>query len=264
MPQPLSPFISPSEERHFAGGGEMGELVRSLDWSRTPLGPSRDWPVSLKTMAGVVLHNRFPMLMWWGPEMIQLYNDAYRPVLGLKHPGSLGAPGEQVWQEIWDVVGPMARGVLNGGPATWSENLELFINSRGFLEETFHTFSYSPIPDEEGGVGGVLVTVRETTQEVQHGRQLRMLRDLAARSADAKSPEQACHTSLNVLADNDLDLPFCLLYLLDANGDTARLAGAAGCPTPSWPRCPRSSPSPPGPARTGPSPRPPGRATPSW
>ncbi|GMU08239.1 ATP-binding protein [Corallococcus caeni] len=230
MPQPLSPFISPSEERHFAGGGEMGELVRSMDWSRTPLGPPRDWPISLKTMAGVVLHNRFPMLMWWGPELIQIYNDAYRPVLGLKHPSSMGAPGEQVWQEIWDVVGPMARGVLHGGPATWSENLELFINSRGFVEETFHTFSYSPIPDEEGGVGGVLVTVRETTQEVQHDRQLRMLRDLAARSADAKSPEQACHTSLSVLADNDLDLPFCLLYLLDANGDTARLAGGSRLP----------------------------------
>ncbi|WP_306414642.1 ATP-binding protein, partial [Corallococcus carmarthensis] len=227
---PLSPSITPSEERHFAGGGEMGELVRSLDWSRTPLGPSRDWPVSLKTMVGVVLNNRFPMLMWWGPEMIQVYNDAYRPVLGRKHPGSLGAPGEQVWVEIWDVVGPMARGVLNGGPATWSENLALFINSRGFIEETFHTFSYSPVPDEQGGVGGVLVTVRETTQEVQHDRQLRMLRDLAARSADAKSPEQACRASLDVLADNDLDLPFCLLYLLDANGDSVRLAGSSLLP----------------------------------
>ncbi|RKG82078.1 response regulator [Corallococcus sp. CA049B] len=230
MLQPPSPAIPPSEERHFAGGGEMGELVRAMDWSRTPLGPSCDWPVSLKTMVGVVLHNRFPMLMWWGPEMIQVYNDAYRPVLGLKHPGSLGAPGEKIWPEIWDVVGPMARGVLNGGPATWSENLALFINSRGFVEETFHTFSYSPIPDEQGGVGGVLVTVRETTQEVQHSRQLRMLRDMASRSADAKSPEQACHTSLDVLAGNDLDLPFCLLYLLDANGDTARLAGSSRLP----------------------------------
>ncbi|RKH23149.1 response regulator [Corallococcus sp. CA041A] len=230
MIQPPPPVIPPSEERHFAGGGEMGELVRSLDWSRTPLGPSRDWPVSLKTMVGVVLHNRFPMLMWWGPEMIQVYNDAYRPVLGRKHPGSLGAPGETIWSEIWDVVGPMARGVLNGGPATWSENLALFLNSRGFVEETFHTFSYSPIPDEQGGVGGVLVTVRETTQEVQFDRQLRMLRDLAARSADAKSPEQACLTSLDVLAGNDLDLPFSLLYLLDANGDTARLAGSSRLP----------------------------------
>ncbi|RKH52209.1 response regulator [Corallococcus interemptor] len=230
MPQPLPPAISPSEERHFAGGGEMGELVRALDWSRTPLGPSSEWPISLKTMVGVVLHNRFPMLMWWGPEMIQLYNDAYRPVLGLKHPGSMGAPGEKVWSEIWDVVGPMARGVLNGGPATWSENLALFLNSRGFVEETFHTFSYSPIPDEQGSVGGVLVTVRETTQEVQHDRQLRMLRDLAARSADAKSPEQACQASLDVLSGNDLDLPFCLLYLLDAKGTAAQLAGGTQLP----------------------------------
>ncbi|RKH69687.1 ATP-binding protein [Corallococcus aberystwythensis] len=225
MPQPLPPTLSSSDERHFAGGDEMGELVRSLDWSRTPLGPSRDWPISLKTMVGVVLHNRFPMLMWWGPEMIQIYNDAYRPVLGHKHPASMGAPGERIWPDIWDVIGPMARSVLNGGPATWSENLALFLTSRGFIEETFHTFSYSPIPDEEGGVGGVLVTVRETTQEVQHDRQLRMLRDLAARSADAKSPEQACHASLEVLEGNDLDLPFSLLYLLDADGVTARLAG---------------------------------------
>ncbi|NBD08535.1 ATP-binding protein [Corallococcus silvisoli] len=230
MPLPLPPSRPPSEEHHFAGGGEMGALVRSLDWSRTPLGPSRDWPVSLKTMVGVVLNNRFPMLMWWGPEMIQVYNDAYRPVLGNKHPGSLGAPGEAMWREIWDVVGPMARGVLEGGPATWSENLALFINSRGFTEETFHTFSYSPIPNEQGGVGGVLVTVRETTEEVQHDRQLRMLRDLAARSADAKSPDQACRTCLEVFADNDLDLPFTLLYLLDANGDTARRAGSSLLP----------------------------------
>ncbi|RKH28374.1 ATP-binding protein, partial [Corallococcus sicarius] len=224
----LSP--APSEEHHFAGGGEMGALVRSLDWARTPLGPSRDWPTSLKTMVGVVLNNRFPMLMWWGPEMIQIYNDAYRPVLGHKHPGSLGVPGEQVWQEIWDVVGPMARGVLEGAPATWSENLALFINSRGFTEETFHTFSYSPIPDERGGVGGVLVTVRETTEEVQHERQMRTLRDLAARCADAKSPEQACHSALGVLAANALDLPFTLLYLLDPDGDTVRRVGGSLLP----------------------------------
>ncbi|MBE4751009.1 response regulator [Corallococcus sp. ZKHCc1 1396] len=225
LPLPLSP--TPSDERHFAGGGEMGALVRSLDWAQTPLGPSRDWPVSLKTMVGVVLNNRFPMLMWWGPEMIQVYNDAYRPVLGHKHPGSLGAPGEAVWKEIWNVIGPMARGVLEGAPATWSENLPLFINSRGFIEETFHTFSYSPVPDEQGSVGGVLVTVRETTEEVQHDRQLRMLRDLAARTADARSAEQAAQVVVDVLAGNDLDLPFTLLYLLEQDGNTARRVGSA-------------------------------------
>ncbi|RKG92724.1 ATP-binding protein [Corallococcus terminator] len=225
LPLPLSP--TPSEDRHFAGGGEMGALVRSLDWSQTPLGPSRDWPISLKTMVGVVLNNRFPMLMWWGPEMIQIYNDAYRPVLGHKHPGSLGAPGGEVWKEIWDVVGPMARGVLEGASATWNENLPLFINSRGLMEETFHTFSYSPIPDEGGGVGGVLNTVRETTEEVQHDRQLRMLRDLAARTADAKSSEQACRIAMDVLAGNDRDLPFTLLYLVDGDGITVRRVGSA-------------------------------------
>ncbi|RYZ38620.1 MAG: response regulator [Myxococcaceae bacterium] len=230
MPLPLPLTPTPSEERHFAGGGEMGALVRSLDWSQTPLGPSRDWPISLKTIVGVVLNNRFPMLMWWGPEMIQIYNDAYRPVLGHKHPGSLGAPGEQVWEEIWDVVGPMARGVLEGAPATWNENLPLFINSRGFIQETFHTFSYSPIPDEGGGVGGVLNTVRETTEEVQHDRQLRTLRDLAARTADAKSSEQACRIAMDVLGGNDLDLPFTLLYLLNDDGNTAHRVGSTALP----------------------------------
>ncbi|NTX41351.1 response regulator [Myxococcus sp. CA033] len=216
------------QEGHLGGAGEMAELVRSKDWSATPLGPLSGWPTSLKTMVGVVLGNRFPMLLWWGPQMLQIYNDGYRPVLGLKHPGSLGAPASVVWAEIWDVVGPMAQGVLNGGPATWSEHLQLFINSRGFIEETFHTFSYSPVYDEAGQVGGVLVTVQETTEQVQDNRQLKMLGELATSSAAAKTAEEACQTAASIFSGYDQDLPFTLLYLLDDAGTEVRCVGSSG------------------------------------
>ena len=147
----------------FAGGGEMGAIMRATDWSKTKLGPVEAWPNSLRTMLGVVLGSRFPMLLWWGPDLLHLYNDAYRPILRDKHPASLAAPAAQVWAEVWDVAGPMARSVQQGGPATWTEDLQLFINSGAMAEETYFTFSYSPVPGDDGRVGGVLNTVQETT-----------------------------------------------------------------------------------------------------
>ncbi|HVK68945.1 MAG TPA: PAS domain-containing protein, partial [Polyangium sp.] len=216
-------------EGWLAGGGEMGALMRSFDWSRTVLGPVSGWPTSLKTMAGVVLNNRFPMLIWWGPELIQaVYNDAYRPILGNKHPASLGAPGPEGGAEIWDVIGSMARGVLDGGPATWSEHLLLWMQRRGFVEETYFTFSYSPVPDDDGHVGGVLITAHETTEQIQDDRQLRMLRDLAAHASDATSAEEACRTAATIFASNGADLPFVLLYLADGREGEARLVGESG------------------------------------
>ncbi|MDI3286853.1 ATP-binding protein [Polyangium sp. 15x6] len=202
--------------------------MRSFDWSRTSLGPVSGWPTSLRTMAGVVLNTRFPMVVWWGPELIQaVYNDAFRPILGNKHP-ALGAPGSEVWAEVWDVAGPMAQSVLTGGPATWHRHLLLWMQRRGFVEETYFTFSYSPVPDDDGRVGGVLNTVQETTEQIQDNRQLRMLRDLAARAADAKSAEVACRTAAEIFATNEADLPFTLLYLADGREGEARLVGESG------------------------------------
>lgn len=229
-------------EGHLGGGGEMADLVRSKDWSQTPLGPLEGWPTSLRTMVGVVLGNRFPMLLWWGPQLLQIYNDGYRPVLGMKHPASLGAPASVMWQEIWDVIGPMAEGVRQGGPATWSEHLQLFINSRGFVEETFHTFSYSPVYDEGGGVGGVLVTVQETTEQVQDNRQLKLLGELATSSASAKTAEEACQTAARIFSAYDEDLPFTLLYLLDDAAAQVRCVGSSGLGGYSGPAMPESCP----------------------
>jgi signal transduction histidine kinase/DNA-binding response OmpR family regulator len=202
--------------------------MRSIDWSKTRLGPIEAWPQSLRTMLGVVLGSRFPMLLWWGPEFLHLYNDAYRPILRDKHPGSLAAPAAQIWSEIWDVAGPMAQSVLDGGPATWTEDMQLFINSAGMLEETYFTFSYSPVPGDDGRIGGLLNTVQETTVKVQSEREVRMLHDLAARAAEAKTEDEAARIALQVLATNELDLPYALLYAVNAEAGEARLIGASG------------------------------------
>jgi signal transduction histidine kinase len=212
----------------FAGGGEMGALMRVTDWSKTRLGPVEQWPRSLKTMLGVVLGSRFPMLLWWGRDLLHLYNDAYRPILRDKHPASLAAPAAEVWAEVWDVAGPLARSVQDGGPATWMEDLQLFINSGAMAEETYFTFSYSPVPGDDGKLGGILNTVQETTAKVQSERQLRMLHDLSARAADARSEEHAYRLVLDSLSENQLDLPFLLVYAVDKHAQCARLIGARG------------------------------------
>lgn len=185
-PDPVASVGAPAGDL-FAGGGEMGALMRSTDWSNTRLGPVENWPGSLRTMLGVVLGSRFPMLLWWGPDLLHLYNDAYRPILRDKHPASRAAPAAEVWAGVWGVAGPMARSVQEGGPATWTEDLQLFINSGGMAEETYFTFSYSPVPGDDGRVGGLPNTVQETTAKVQSERQVRMPHDLAARAAEAKS-----------------------------------------------------------------------------
>jgi len=212
----------------FAGGSEMGAIMRAMDWSKTKLGAVEGWPRSLRTMLGVVLGSRFPMLLWWGPDLLHLYNDAYRPILRDKHPASLAAPAAEVWAEVWDVAGPMARSVQEGGPATWTEDLQLFINSGGMAEETYFTFSYSPVPGDDGRVGGLLNTVQETTAKVQGERQIRMLHDLAARAAEAKSENEAYRIAAEVLSAYELDLPFVLLYVLHEKADDAQLVAVSG------------------------------------
>ncbi len=205
----------------------MGAIMRSTDWSKTKLGPVEDWPRSLRTMLGVVLGSRFPMLLWWGPDLLHLYNDAYRPILRDKHPASLAAPAAEVWAEVWDVAGPMAQSVQEGGPATWTEDLQLFINSGGMAEETYFTFSYSPVPGDDGQIGGLLNTVQETTEKVQGERQIRMLHDLSARAAHALSESDAYRIATEVLSANELDLPFALLYRVNEKTNLAELVGAS-------------------------------------
>src|SRR5262245_14145607 len=212
----------------LAGGGEVGALVRSHDWAATTLGPIENWPRSLLTMAGTVLGSRFPMLIWWGPELVKLYNDAYAEILNQKHPRALGRPGREVWPEIWPIIGPMLESVLERGEATWSENLMLPLERSGFSEECYFTFSYSPIRDESGAIAGVFTAVTETTAQVIGQRRLRTLRDLASATASTDSVHAACTRASEVMAGHREDLPFTLLYLLDPTEAEARRVALTG------------------------------------
>src|SRR5262245_34884814 len=215
----------------MTGGGEMGKLIRETDWSKTPLGPIESWPQSLKTSILLMLNSRYPMLVWWGRELTNLYNEAYIPILGARHPGALGQPAARVWAEIWDVIGPQTEIVMREGRATWNESLLLVMERYGYAEETYFTFSYSPAPDDAGGVGGVFCAVTEDTARVLGERRLKTLRDLGGRSlAEAKTAEQACAAAAVTLADNMYDFPFALIYLLDEDGERARLCKTANLP----------------------------------
>ncbi|HYD37322.1 MAG TPA: PAS domain-containing protein, partial [Allosphingosinicella sp.] len=151
---------------HFlADGGEMGERLRDFDWSCSPLGPPESWPQALKTAVGILLSSKFPMFLAWGPELRFLYNDAYIDVLGGKHPAALGHAFEDIWAEIWDEVGPLARRAL-AGEATYFDNLPLTMTRKGYEEQTFFTFSYSPLRDDDGAAAGMFCVCTETTATV--------------------------------------------------------------------------------------------------
>jgi PAS domain S-box-containing protein len=152
----------------LTGEGEMARLTREYDWSQSVLGPPEEWPQSLQTTLSIILNSRFPMFLFWGPDLICFYNDSYRPSLGLngKHPSALGSRGVDVWPEIWDIIKPLIDQVLSGGEATWSENQLIPIYRNGKMEDVYWTFSYSPVFDESSAPAGVFVTCKETTTEV--------------------------------------------------------------------------------------------------
>jgi PAS domain S-box-containing protein len=220
---------SDHSDNWLTGGGEMGDLIRSLDWSKTPLGPLDSWSSNLKMMVRFLLANRFPLLLWWGPEFCQIYNDPYRPVLGTKHPHSMGQPASECWREIWHIIGPLVETPYRGGLATWMEDIFLEINRYGFVEETHFTIAYSPVPDDKvaGGIGGVLATVHEISEKVVGERRVTVLRDLGLR-AEAKTEDEACCLAGETLSEHPKDVPFALIYLVDANEKNAQLSCRAG------------------------------------
>jgi signal transduction histidine kinase len=171
-PETTSPTAALARvEDCFSGGGEMGARMRAFDWASTPLGPVARWPQSLRTAVSICLQSRFPIVIFWGPELLLLYNDAYITILGRnKHPRALGQPGLVCWAEIAHIIGPMLRGVLSHGEATWSEDQMLPVARNGVAEEGYFTFSYSPIRDAPGSIGGVFCAVTETTAQVLEAR----------------------------------------------------------------------------------------------
>src|SRR5436309_2620513 len=177
-------FAQIDAPEHLGVGGQashMSELVRDFDWGSTPLGDSAFWPPGLKTTVRILLTSRFPMWMAWGPALTVLYNDAYaRTTLGRKHPWALGKPAKLVWSEIWKDIGPRIERVLETGEASWDETLPLILERGGYPEETYHTFSYSPLVGPDGANTGMLCVVMEDTGRVLGERQLSSLGTLAA------------------------------------------------------------------------------------
>ncbi len=219
---------APSE---WVRGGELGELVRQFDWSKTPLGKIEDWPQSLQTVVRVLLTSRFAMWMGWGPELTFFYNDAYaRMTLGKKHPWALGRPSSEVWAEIWDDIGPRIQKVLQSGEATWDEALLLFLERSGYREETYHTFSYSPLSGNDGKVAGHLCVVTEETDRIIGERRLKTLRSLATELSTTITEDDVCASIARALSQNQQDLPFTLTYLFAKDGDSAYLACTSGVP----------------------------------
>jgi signal transduction histidine kinase len=238
---------SSSSLAFLTGGGETGARLRSLDWASHPLGAPGSWPQSLKTIVRVMLDSRYAMWMAWGPELTFFCNDAYLPTVGLKRDWVLGARSDEVWKEIWPDIGPRIDHVLTSGEATWDEGLLLFLERSGFAEETYHTFSYSPVYDDLSRVAGMLCVVTEVTERVVGERRLRVLRDLAAQGMGVDEVASSCRRAVEVLAQYPLDLPFCALYLLDADSRLARRS-ALSTPMPEeW--FPEALPLPPPPSR---------------
>jgi PAS domain S-box-containing protein len=223
--------ITPSATDWLAGGGELGRRIAELDWSNTSLGPIEGWPQSLKTSVNLILNARHPMWVGWGKEAIFIYNDAYIQVLSLaKHPWALGKPAAEVWPEIWDICGPLADKVFEKGEASFVDDIRLLMNRGDFVEETYYSFSYSPIRDESGSVAGLFCPSTEVTPKVINARRLQTLAELSANALLQKTTEAACLAVATTLEKNREDIPFAILYLLDGENRRARIEQVCGLP----------------------------------
>ncbi|MFD0687829.1 SpoIIE family protein phosphatase [Actinomadura fibrosa] len=214
----------------FGADSEIGRDLADVDWAATPLGPPSGWPQSLRTAVSILLSSRFSMWMAWGPDLTFFCNAAYRrDTLGRKYPWALGRPAAEVWTEIWDDIGPRIDTVLTTGEATWDEALLLFLQRSGYSEETYHTFSYSPLRDDSGAVVGMLCVVIEETERVIGARRMTTLRDLGSDPSVIRTEEETLTFAHRQLDRNKRDLPFTLTYLFEEDGG-ARLAEATGIP----------------------------------
>ena len=224
--QPIALFVN-DDMNWLAGGGEMGELIRSMDWSATPLGPLSGWPQSLRTSVSLCLSSTFPILVCWGPDDIQIYNDAYRPICGDLHPAAMGAPFKMVWASALPVVGE-AFELAHQGSGAYIRDQQMFLDRSGYLEEANMTFSFSPIRDESGAIGGIFHPITETTVQVLSARRSKGLRDLTASLAGVRSIGDIGTQLASHCAHMTADVPFVLFYQIDAGTGTLALRGSAG------------------------------------
>jgi GAF domain-containing protein len=212
-------------------GGEMGRRFAEYDWAAHRLGQPQDWPAEMRTIVATTLSSRFPYLLWLGPQdHFMVYNDAYIPILGNRHPAALGRPSEEVWWDIWDSIGPLIASVVATGQAVWVDDLLLPVITDGRRGERYFTFSYSPLMRDDGVVYGVMATVSETTERVLSQRRLHLLNAVAAAVMDTRTIEDAVAAAVTVCGHQSADLPFIAAYV----GDTG-LRGATPAVLPLLP-----------------------------
>src|SRR6478736_2995402 len=212
----------------LTAGGPVGQDLLAVDWAATPIGPPEQWPRALASIVQVLLTSRFSMWMARGPELTFFCNDAYRrDTLDKKYPWALGRPAREVWAEIWPDIGPRIERAMSTGESTWDEALQLFLERSGYVEETYHTFSYSPLAGDDGSVQGLFCVVAEVTEQVVNERRMSTLRDLGIRVSTADTVADAVRAGCDHLASNNESLPWVVAYLFDADGN-ATLAGTAG------------------------------------
>ena len=209
----------------LSGGGEMGERIRDFDWSKTPLGEPEHWQQSLKTCVRIMLTSSQPIWIGWGKDLIKLYNDPYRAIAGGKHPGALGQPASMVWKDIWKDIASMLERVMEKNEGTYVESQLLIMERNGYPEETYFTFSYTPIPGDSGGTEGMFCANTDNTDRIISERQLRTLTQLGKALIDAKTTKEVFDNTIRTLKENPQDFPFAALYELDADGKMLSLAG---------------------------------------
>jgi len=215
-------------DRLLPGDGEIAARMRAFDWAASALGAPEEWPEHLRVAVRLCLTSRFPTLLWWGADLLLIYNDAFLPWLGeSKHPRALMRPGRESWSEIWDTLGPMLEGVVATGKAIWSEEMELYFDRKLRKEEVYMTFTYAPILAADGKrVEGILNPATDVTEKVIGARRLETLRRLGIRSALARTVDAACKEAAAVLGENNRDIPFVAIYVTDQAPSGARLSAS--------------------------------------
>ncbi|WP_282945597.1 SpoIIE family protein phosphatase [Cellulomonas endometrii] len=219
--------------RRVTAGTACGALARETDWAATPLGPPSTWPPALRVAVEMCFTTRFPVLVTWGPDLTMIYNDGYRDMLGSdKHPGAMGGALAEVWKEIWDDLAPSVERVLRDGEPTWSVDQHLLVNRSGYDEDTFFTYSYSPLRDSSDVVRGLLDIATETTEQVVERRRMRLLGDLSVRLTAAHGDVEGLAAATMGLLRDAPDVVAAELHLLDGGGalTLAGTTGAAGVP----------------------------------
>ncbi|MBM7081610.1 SpoIIE family protein phosphatase [Micromonospora humidisoli] len=214
----VDPVLPPWLAGAFTAGGEMGRRLRGHDWAASPLGSPDTWPAALSHAIGMMLSSRAQIVMFWGPDQLAFYNDAYRPTIGDKHPVALGRPARDHWAETWDVLGPLLDGVCRSGESYRAENHPFLLDRHGFVERVYFDISYDPIRDDDGSVNGVFCFVNETTGRVVGERRLRALAELGSRLGAAGSMAELGQATAAVLDGHRADVPFALVYLTDETG----------------------------------------------